>query len=650
MTVSTSIQSIPQAVLDAALDLHQHRNTNLIYSPFDVSKLIDAQVNLLWQCVEDRIEFVNLEARNHCAALATFEKLMPLNASDTLFDAAHELWLKEIGHPDSASGRLLGFASKNLNVLMEAAQVIRNKQHQPFDILKVLEVALPHLLGFNAESLVEVIDAQHESTKHDMAAGMIFNALENYLQSKSQIAWDICHITKSKMSESRQSLYSAALQALLHTDHQCHALKTAKEDAYHNDSLIAGPALWTLGRAIRAHKLSDIDLDDCISILTSKTSIDSVEIQQTAIRAIAHAALKDDRLMSKLVQLAAVQGEYTLTVIADFLFMNRRDLLVSSPYFKTLLESLIGLLPSQKRAIDNFDWVLSQLYETPANRSLVKDCLTQWFIQHGGRSPNDKELINLFDQTILQLSNDQPGFQSVITNWLLSPEIQLAVASAGLIDYFHMRGMKSPAFSSQVLDTLNTQDFQFLARRLLGYVFTEEVLLSLTFSLLETSNALNRSFCWVYSLLTNEIGRDYQRATLEALKMHLLTATSPYKELLEEIQKILLQRSVAIDALPTLQELCPPMRLRRAIALNQARAMDKASEVAHEKSILRSLVTEIPVKAGTGWFSVTGNQVGPTQHMQNISYSITLAKRFFTDPVGYAMAGLYYRHAKRDDE
>lgn len=650
MTASTTIQAVPQAVLDAALTLHQRKTTSLTYSPFSSSELTTVEGNPFWHCVEDEIEFANLEARNSCAALATFQQVMPLSGTDALFDAAYELWRNEIGHPDSASGRLLGLASQNVSVLLEAAKVIGDKSRRVFDVLHLLEKALPHLPNLRAEDIVAVVEAQHESTKRDMASGMIFNAIERRLRSESKVAWDTWRITRDNMSESMQSLYSTALQSLMYTDQQSLALEKAREDAEDNNSLIAGAALWTLGRAIQTHKLNECDLEDCVAVLINKTSGASTEIQQAAIRAVAHATLKDERLMLELVRLASEHGDYTLAVIADFLFMNQQDLPVSSLHFKPLLQSLVGLLPSQQNAINNFDWVLHQLYATPEHRPLVLDCLSQWLIQHGGSSLNDKALIELFDQTIMQIANDQPSFQAVITRWLVAPEKQLAVAFGGLISYLHIRGMKSPTFSPEVLNTFTSQDFRFLVRRLLGYVISEEPLLSLTFSLLETNNAPDRSFGWVYSLLTEEVGRDYAHATMEALKVRQETANSPEKELLVQIHAILLRRSTAMDDLPRLHELRPPMRLRRAIALNRAREMDEAMETANEKSIVRLISTVIPMKAGRGWFSVSDNKVGPTQHLQSISHSISLPKRALTDPAGYAIAGLHYRVAKRDDE
>ena len=405
-----------------------------------------------------------------------------------------------------------------------------------------------------------------------------------------------------------------------------------------------------MGRAVQAHQLNHSELDKCITVLTSKTGAISIEIQRAATRAVAHAAVKEERLMSELVRLAVRADEYTLAVIADFLFMNQQALPVSSPHFERLLKALIGLLPSQKNAMDNFDWVLHQLYAAPEQRSLVLDCLNQWLIQHGGLSLNDKALVELFDQTIMQIANDAPGFRAVITRWLVAPEKQLVVAFVGLISYLNIRGLKSPSFSPEVLNSFALPDFRLLARRLVGYVISLEPLLALTLSLLETNDAPNRTFGWVYALLTEDIGRDFPHATMQALTARLKTAESPEKELLTQIHDVLLQRSKARDGLPRLQELRPPMRLQRAIALTRAREMERAREVADEQSIVRAISTVIPMKAGRGWFSVSNNQIGATQHLQSFSYSINLPKRALTDPVGYAIVGLHHRIATRDDE
>lgn len=652
MTIPTAESTVPQAVLDAALALHQQKTTELTFAPTSLPAGDLPENDSLWRCTDGQFVFADLSARNHCAALAALQQLMPLGDPTPLFDAAHGLRLREIGHLDSAAGRLLGLASADVNVLAAAAQAIRSKQHPSLNVLDYLDlmkVALPHIPHIEAPDVVDLIDAQHELTKQDLARGMFDRTVETRLQSEPQLASEVLRIARGRMSESLQNLYSVALQALLTTDQKSVVLQQAREDADHSDPLMAGAALWTLGRAIQAQPLTEDELNECVAVLKDKVLSPSTETRQAATRAVAHAALKDERLMLELVRLASTHDDYTLTVVANFLFMNQRDLLTASPHFGTLLKALTTLPPSMPHGLRDFDLVLHQLYALPEQRPLVLECLSQWIVKHGETSLREKALIERFEQTITQIANDKPGFQAVITRWLVAPERQLAVASAGFLSFLNVRGMKSAAFSAEVLDGFDAKDFLLLARRLLGYVISEELQISLTLSMLDTRNGREQSFNLVRELLTEQVGRDYERATMDALTARLQTATSPEKELLSQAHAVLLERSTANDHLPRLQELRPPTRLHRAIALNRARDMEQAQAAANEQSVFRSLFPTVPLKAGRGWFSVSNNEVGPTQQLQSISHSMSLPLRSLTDPVGYAIDGLHFRLAQKEE-
>lgn len=643
---------IPKVVLDAALTLHQQNSTELTFALDHPPEGDLPEHALLWSCADGRLMFVDLPARNRCAAWAAFQQWKPLGDPTHLLDAAHELWRHETGHEDSAAGRLLGLASAQVNVLAALAQAIRSKQHPTLNVfhyLRLLQVALPHIPHIEALDVVELIDAQHVLTKQDLAGGMFYRPLGTRLQSEPQLASEVLRITRGRMSESLQNLYSVALQALLETGQRSFELQQAREDADHSDPMMAGAALWALGRAIQAHPLTEDELNECVAVLKGKVLSPFPETRQAATCAVAHAALKDERLMLELVRLASTFDEYTLTVVANFLSMNKPDLLAASPHFEKLLNALTALPPSVPNGIHDFDWVLHQLYALPEQRPLVLACLSQWIVKHGETSLREKALIERFEQTITEIANDKPGFQAVITRWLVAPELQLAVASAGLLSFLNVRGVKSAAFSAEVLDGFDAKDFLLLARRLLGYVISEDLQISLTLSMLDTRSALERSSKLVRELLTEQVGRDYERATMDALTARLQTATSQEKELLSQAHAVLHKRRTANDHLPMLQELRPPTRLRRAIALTRAREMERARASADEQSAFLSLVNKVPLKAGRGWFSVSNNEVGPTQKLQSISHSMSLPLRSLTDPVGYAIEGLHFRLAQKEE-
>ena len=51
-----------------------------------------------------------------------------------------------------------------MSVLLEAAKIIGDKNRRVFDVLHLLEKALPHLPNLRAEDIVAVVEAQHEGS------------------------------------------------------------------------------------------------------------------------------------------------------------------------------------------------------------------------------------------------------------------------------------------------------------------------------------------------------------------------------------------------------------------------------------------------------------------------------------------------------
>lgn len=643
---------IPKFIADAALILHRQKNNELTYLQ-DKNDTVEQDPNQsLWRYADGTIEFLSLKARSYCVAVGVFHQLMPNLESEALFEAAYDLWRYEIGQPDSASGCLLALANEHKNILQSATQHIQEKQLEGgriFEVLQLVEAALPQLATLVPEDVITFIEVQHEATKGDLARGMIFNAIENRLRTEPQAALEILKITKSRISEPLQALYSAAIQALMHTDKKSFAVNQSLEDSKSEDLFLAGSAIWNLGRALVAIELAALERDECVSTLVQKARSPSSDVQQAALRAIGHAALSDERLLSELVQLADKDGG-ALDVVANFLLLNQGEIFQSSPFFESLIRSLIQLDPTKIQAIHNFDLVLNQLYKAANNRSLVIDCLSQWMLRHSRNKALDRDLIELFSQTFMVIANDKTGLEHLITSWLCAPEKDLASACGSLIGYLGVHGFDSPTFAAYLLDNFEMQDFRLLVRRILGYVIFEKPMLSLTFSLLDAKNAPQRSFGWVHALLTEEIGRDYPSATMAAIKKRQESVAEPELGFLTACYSVLDQRIKSKNTLPMLYEFRPSIRLRRAIALNRSRDFEKASEIANEKSILRQIATQIPVKAGGGSFSFSGNKLGEVNHFQSISHSVSLPMRLCTDPIGFEISGLQYRLVKRGDE
>ena len=126
------------------------------------------------QLEEAAVQFNSLAARNDIVAMAAFAGLQSSSGidADLLFERAYELWRHEIGHNDQASGRLLALASVSTDILTIAAQRIRNGS-DVFDVLHLVEAALPHLKVVETSSIIDFFTAKYEPTKDDLAGGAI---------------------------------------------------------------------------------------------------------------------------------------------------------------------------------------------------------------------------------------------------------------------------------------------------------------------------------------------------------------------------------------------------------------------------------------------------------------------------------------------
>lgn len=226
-----------------------------------------------------------------------------------------------------------------------------------------------------------------------------------------------------------------------------------------------------------------------------------------------------------------------------------------------------------------------------------------------------------------------------------------AAAYRDLIGHLWVHGAKQPVFAQDILDTLVADDFKYLARRLVGWTFHEEALLSLIFSLLNTKKAQQRTFSWIHALLVNEAGRNYPQTTLEAIEEELNGASLEVKQLLIKVQANLLAYTEAIKQLPVRHEFRPPipMRIRHAIALKKAREQREATDKANEKSALQQLYTKIKLKAGIGSFSFFQGNISAVNRLGSFSCFISLPTQYVVDPLNDEIKNLGLRAAKRGD-
>ena len=349
-----------------------------------------------------------------------------------------------------------------------------------------------------------------------------------------------------------------------------------------------------------------------------------------------------------LTTMAEANDQYVLGLIVDALYMNKIEISLK-PCFSDWLTLLSNISSENIGILNQLDFALSQLIRDESHQQSVISCWTIWCSINAEDIPRDKSVADIFDNTLNELARNSQLLSSVITDWFLDENRKLASAAAGLLSKLWVNGFRNVEFYTLRLDELTHDDLMFLARRMLGFVFAEEHLLSLSLSLLKTNNAKNRTYGIIRSLLAEEVGQDYPYSTIEALeKMKASTVEAELINFLSSIVHTINNRMEALDALPRLNELIPSIHLKREFEKARDKQMQASMEDAQKGSIMRQICTEIPIKAGVGFFSFRDGAYDEPTKMQSISHSVSVPLRHVRDAVGQDIAQLLFRIAKRE--
>jgi len=273
-------------VAELALRLHREDGTGLRIDVPAGTVLTAAEMPDGCQLLEGAaVQFDSLEARNVIVARATFEGLQSPSGIDAnvLFERAYGLWRDEIGHNDQASGRLLALASFSMDVLAVAAQRIRNGSNV-FDVLHLVEAALPHLEDIEAPSIIDLFVAKYEPTKNDMAGGAVHGALESWLETHAGNALELHAKVQENLSEATASLLGNAVVALAKTDYEA-AIEVARGDVRSETPLRARVGVWALGRLLLDERAPSPSIDLVIKEVLALIEREQGELRLQAIRA-----------------------------------------------------------------------------------------------------------------------------------------------------------------------------------------------------------------------------------------------------------------------------------------------------------------------------------------------------------------------------
>jgi len=596
-----------------------------------------------------KLRFARLEDRNSAAALDVLAELGdPPFDEQVVWAAAYDLWRREIGNADMASGRLLAAVHPWVSVLRLATTRI-TRPVDVFDALHLVEATLPYLEAVKLSDVVALCDAERPHTVNDLAGGAFYHALSRWFGRKPAAARDMVQMLLAQPCKTRGNLLGAAWMAWFASDPQASVSRLLGADIRSDLTELHEVTCWIAGRMLAEPSLP-AELAPALEtrILLRITNEDVVQ-RQTGLRA-AGAVLHLRRSFDEALRARIAAGDQdAVGCVARALSRNDGDLLQAGIFFEWL-PLCVGLGDGFDRALDELDYSLSQLLR-PESACVepVLEFLEAWVRAHLGSTVGKREFADRFDACTQALRSRPPLLARVFTQWMLADDQATANAAAGMVADMRTDGCMAIEFDRVVLDTATETDLVYLVKRMLGFLLEPKQMISLTLSLLDLRNAKGRVLPFLRWILYEEIGYDYPGTTSDALKKRAAQEMdTDVRELLGSIAAQLEADMSALEALPRLRELKVPMALRRDLAKARAKAMQSSIREAQKQSVFARLVTQVHIKAGETSFQHHGESWTEPMHFASHSVSFEMPRREVLDPVGNAYRRLQLRTAKRD--
>ncbi len=593
---------------------------------------------------EGQLHFSDIDTRDQLAAEHFFFDRTDDGATDRI-SVALKIRNQEGWKERGSAGRYLALANREVDIFKSAAETIQERSHRTFDVLDVVQSALPHIEKPSVEGLISLCEAQHEPTKNDLMRGRFFNVFVDCFESDLGVFREIIVAIHDNLREATASLYTMSVIKISELEPR-EAIAQVLQDVGATNSILRANATWTLGRLIVLERVPEPNLDEAVLILKTSAADLDADIRHAANTAIVEGALVHSPLADLLNKLLESNDQALLSSLAWTLF-QRSEQVKSNPHIDHWLMSLVNLSSESSGAIDYFDYILSSLLKE-GKQDLALSIIEAWILQHGGRLSKKKEIVELFDSTFRKLLEDTSNRSQLITKWIVRDEREMLLAVEAMLSELALNKVNDIEFSAEVVRNFNKEDLILLIRRTLGIVVQEEHFLSLLISLLAVDGADQSLPALVEDALINEVGFDFPDITGDRLKeLKSESSDNQIQEMCDRVIESIEDYFDTLKKLPRIKELTPSKNLQIKIGKQHAKTMDAHQKAASENSIIQQLVTHVSLKAGRASFSFRDGAMGESSKLHSFEHSFTLPRRHVLDTVGYELSRLRYRTSKK---
>ncbi|GGF75353.1 hypothetical protein GCM10011332_31670 [Terasakiella brassicae] len=541
----------------------------------------------------------------------------------------------------------LSYTVNNIDPFLAAAEAIVNGTEDLWRVLDVVRRSVSKIDVINTSSIIQLCDAQHEHTKHDLMRGRLFNEIGSRLETFPELCCEMLTALRPIFREDIASLYTTTIQSLAKSDADT-AYSEATNDLTSENNLLHANALWSLGVLKARGYLSEPQSGTLLTHCTSNIEDQVDEVRNAALQSVVKGALVDDDFAAELSVQIDLRNVDAICFLASELFYADFAALKSNQNFNLWIASFEYIPFERESIVDTVVSILDKMYKKGDTEQVIS-VIENWLIQQGyNRNYPITKTLNSTTHEILQ---DQATLSRILTVWLVSDHQPLMLAADEIFSHYLTIDFHEPKFSMDVVNNYDREDIRLLLRRMLGFVDNETQLLSLTLSLLETTDAPKRTYPFVASVLTEEIGVDFPDDTVKKLEEVKSGTNQPELiSLCDRVLKSINDYREALSNLPQIKELAPNPQHVERYYIERDKHMREVQKEAEKDSIIRQIATTIPLKAGTASFSFFQGEYREPSPLHPYEHYITLPRRFVFDSIGLELRKMSYRHSRKGEE
>lgn len=391
---------------------------------------------------------------------------------------------------------------------------------------------------------------------------------------------------------------------------------------------------------IEQFNFSEKEFQNIFELFKNKAKLSNIEIDKMLLYNSFYLIKKGYEYFSEIILLYVdnknLENKQHLSKILMFIGKSHNQ----TEWFQTSFLSLSDVDIEHKGIIQNIQFILNELLEKN-NFNLIKKFLYAWIEQSDIASAISNNSLDLF----IPEFNKSIYFSKFITESLSMENKKLHTFLSSII-------MEQIKLDAAVIHDYSIEDYLFICRKILGYFYQFEIMNSMLFSILLVKDLSNEIKNIVIDILANHIGKNYSYDTLKYYKE--LDRTGLNGNEIEATNKIILvleKRNEQIKKLPLLKELLSPSSQNRLISRTQSIAMSKTMKEAQKSSLLATLVNEVIISHGKGWFSEDYNgNISEVSNLHSFSHSVAIPNATISHPVHFEYERFQFRMVKKGEK